>query len=100
MPRFHGENMSRNRVLVHRLTELSSRIGVTPAQLALAWLLHKSRAVHVIPGSKTQRYLEENQRATHIALDDATIRELDELFSPSAVSGERYPRQLLERSNA
>lgn len=99
LPRFSGSNIARNQAIVADLECLSKLHGVTPAQLALSWLLHKSSAVHVIPGSKTVRYLKENQNASLVTLDQTTILELDRLFAPAQIAGERYPSKILEKSN-
>ena len=70
---------------------LSSKLdGVSPAQLALAWLLAKDAYVVPIPGTKRRRYLEENAAAAELSLDAATTERLDALFAPDRVSGERY----------
>jgi aryl-alcohol dehydrogenase-like predicted oxidoreductase len=89
-PRFQGENRKRNLALVERLGLMASEIGCTPAQLALAWLLHQGDDVVPIPGTRRIRYLDENAAAVDIALTDDQRRELDELFPPGAAAGDRY----------
>ena len=90
-PRFSDEALARNRRLVEALSEHATALGATPGQLALAWLLERNDQVVPIPGTKRQRYLEENVAAEALRLDTATISALEALFAPGSVIGERYP---------
>jgi Predicted oxidoreductases (related to aryl-alcohol dehydrogenases) len=63
---------------------------VTPAQLALAWVLHRGADVVPIPGTKKRRYVEENVAAAEIALNDEELARLDEALPPGATAGARY----------
>ena len=63
---------------------------MTPAQLALAWVLHRGPDVVPIPGTKRRRYLEENVAAAEISLNDEELGRLDEALPPGATAGERY----------
>jgi len=89
-PRFQGENFTRNLAIVDQVGELAEAKGVTPAQLALAWVHHQGEDVVPIPGTKRRRYLEENVAATEIELSQDDLRRLDEAASPDAVAGDRY----------
>jgi aryl-alcohol dehydrogenase-like predicted oxidoreductase len=91
-PRFSDENLARNLERVGRLRDLAAELGCTPVQLALAWLLCQGDDVVPIPGTKRVKYLEENVGAADVArrFGDRIVRELDELFPPGAVAGERY----------
>jgi aryl-alcohol dehydrogenase-like predicted oxidoreductase len=91
-PRFAGENLERNLQRVGRLRDLASELGCTPVQLALAWLLCQGDDVVPIPGTKRVKYLEENVGAADVArrFGDRIVRELEALFPPGAVAGERY----------
>ena len=89
-PRFQPGNRERNLGLVERLREMANEIGCTPAQLALAWLLHQGDDVVPIPGTRRIRYLDENAAAVDIALTDEQLHELEELFPPGAAAGDRY----------
>jgi aryl-alcohol dehydrogenase-like predicted oxidoreductase len=89
-PRFMGENRERNLRLVERLREIADGRGRTPAQLALAWLLHQGEDVAPIPGTRRVERIEENAAAAEIELTDDQLRELDELFPPGATAGDRY----------
>jgi len=89
-PRFQDENLARNLELLARLEEIAIAKGVSAAQLALAWVLHRGTDVVPIPGTKRRGYLEENVAAAAIALDDAELARLDEALPPGATSGARY----------
>jgi aryl-alcohol dehydrogenase-like predicted oxidoreductase len=90
-PRFQGENFQRNLDLVARVEELAAEKGVTPGQLALAWVLAQGDDVVPIPGTKRVRYLEENAAAADVELSEDDLRRLDEAFPPGAAEGDRYP---------
>jgi aryl-alcohol dehydrogenase-like predicted oxidoreductase len=90
-PRFQGENFQRNLDLVARVEELAAEQGVTPGQLALAWVLAQGDDVVPIPGTKRVRYVEENAAAAEVELTDDDLRRLDEAFPPGAAQGDRYP---------
>src|SRR6202045_3387642 len=77
MPRFAGENFDKNQALVLRVGAIAQRKGVTPAQLALAWVLAKGQDLIPIPGTKRVKYLEENAAAVDIRLSLADIAELE-----------------------
>jgi aryl-alcohol dehydrogenase-like predicted oxidoreductase len=89
-PRFQGENRERNLERVRRATEIAAEVGCSPAQLALAWLLHQGEDVVPIPGTRRVERLEENAAAAEIELTDDQLRALDEAFPPGATAGERY----------
>ena len=90
MPRFQGENLARNLGLVEALGELAAARGCTLGQLALAWLLAQGDDVAPIPGTKRTKYLEENAAAEAVELDERDLAELDALFAPGVVAGDRY----------
>lgn len=99
-PRLQGENFEANLRATGFLRELADRKGVTPAQLALAWLLHRGPDIVPIPGTKRRKYLEENLGAARVTLDAEEMRALDAALPPGATSGERYGQAglgLLER---
>ena len=89
-PRFKDENLERNLKLLRYLEEIAQEKGVTPAQLALAWLLHRGPDVVPIPGTKKRHYVEENVAAAEIALNDEELARLDEALPPGATAGARY----------
>jgi aryl-alcohol dehydrogenase-like predicted oxidoreductase len=89
-PRFQGENFNRNLGLVQRVNELAAEKGVTPAQLALAWVLHRGNDIVPIPGTKRVRYLEENVAAGSVRLTQGEIESIEAAFPKGATVGERY----------
>ncbi|MGH7643350.1 MAG: aldo/keto reductase [Candidatus Dormibacteria bacterium] len=89
-PRFMGENREPNLKLAARVREIAEGKGATPAQLALAWVLHQGQDIVAIAGTKRVRYLEENVAAAELDLDPETLRELDEALPVGAVQGDRY----------
>jgi len=90
-PRFAEEHLQTNLALVERVREIASDLGVTPGQLALAWLLHQADDVVPIPGTRRRERLEENAAAVDIVLDDEVLRRLAEAAPVGAAGGERYP---------
>src|SRR4029079_36063 len=76
MPRFQGENFDANIRMVEALRGIAKRRGVTPAQLALAWVLAQGDDIVPIPGTKRRKYLEENIAAVDIALSAAELQEI------------------------
>jgi aryl-alcohol dehydrogenase-like predicted oxidoreductase len=86
-PRFLGENLDVNQVIVNRIRQLAAARGVTPAQLALAWVAQQGRDIVPIPGTKRRRYLEENAAAAGLVLTDA---ELTALAEAGTARGDRY----------
>ncbi len=89
-PRFQTDNLRRNLRLVERLRERADALGVTTAQLALAWLLAQGEDIVPIPGSRRAERVEANLRAASYSLDPALVTELSELFTPGVVAGEQY----------
>ncbi|HXM18437.1 MAG TPA: aldo/keto reductase [Candidatus Tumulicola sp.] len=89
-PRYQGANFDANMRAAAAVRELASRKGVTPGQIALAWLLHKGSDVVPIPGTKRRRYLEENVGAAALTLTSEDMAALDAALSPEKVAGPRY----------
>ncbi|HTF51269.1 MAG TPA: aldo/keto reductase, partial [Pseudonocardia sp.] len=94
-PRFQGEHYDQNVKAAEAVRDVAAAKGVTPAQLALAWLLHQGPDVVPIPGTKRRDRLEENLAAADIQLTEA---ELDELKLP--VAGARYGEAMLRAIDA
>jgi aryl-alcohol dehydrogenase-like predicted oxidoreductase len=90
-PRFQGDNFKKNLDLVERIEELARQKGVTPSQLALAWVLHRGQDIVPIPGTKHVQYLEENAGAMKVRLSDEELQRIDELAPKGSAAGERYP---------
>lgn len=94
-PRFQGENFTKNLELVERITAIAERKGVTPGQLALAWVLAQGDDIVPIPGTKRRRYLEENIAAGALAVSESEIAEIAEALPKGAAAGERYPASMM-----
>jgi aryl-alcohol dehydrogenase-like predicted oxidoreductase len=90
LPRLQGTNLERNLERVRRVEEIAAEKGVTPAQLALAWVLSRGGDVVPIPGTKRRGYLEQNAAASEIELTAAELAQLDEAFPPGVTAGDRY----------
>jgi len=89
-PRFQGDNFQKNLDLVHAIRAMADEKEVTPAQLALAWVLKQGDDVVTIPGTKRQRYLEENAASTAIELSDNDMKRLDGIAPLGVAAGLRY----------
>jgi aryl-alcohol dehydrogenase-like predicted oxidoreductase len=89
-PRFHGANFDANMQAAAAVREFAERRGVTPGQLALAWLLHKGQDIVPIPGTKRRRYLEENVGALDVSLSAEDMAFLDAALPPEKIAGLRY----------
>ena len=89
-PRFQGENLTANLALVEPIDAIAAELGVTPGQVALAWVSSRGDDVVPIPGTKRIAYLEENVAAARVSLGDGVLARLDEAFPPGATSGARY----------
>jgi aryl-alcohol dehydrogenase-like predicted oxidoreductase len=94
-PRFQGENFSKNLELVERVTEMAGEKNVTPAQLALAWVLAQGEDIVPIPGTKRRKYLEENVAASEIELNASDLSRLEELAPKGVAAGTRYPQEMM-----
>ena len=94
IPRFQGENFDRNMRRVEAVKALAAKKGMTPGQLALAWLLDRGEDIVPIPGTKRRTYLRENAAAADVVLTAEDRKYLDESLPP--VSGERYSEQAMK----
>lgn len=98
-PRFQAENLQRNLAATERLRELAHRIGCTPAQLSLAWVLGQWQGVLPIPGTKKRRYLEENAAAADLLLSADQLTAVAAAIPEELVQGARYPDAMLGTLN-
>jgi aryl-alcohol dehydrogenase-like predicted oxidoreductase len=89
-PRFEGENFEKNQVLVERVRAIAENRGVTPGQMALAWVLAKGEDLVPIPGTKRRKYLEENAAAADIKLTPGEMTELEAAVPQNEIAGDRY----------
>jgi aryl-alcohol dehydrogenase-like predicted oxidoreductase len=96
-PRFAEGAFERNVALVERVAALAERKRCTPAQLSLAWLLHRGDDIVPIPGTKSRARLEENAAAARISLSPAELASLDDALPPGSAVGGRYPEAMNPR---
>ena len=89
-PRFQGENLARNLAIVDALRRIAARLRVTPAQLALAWVLAQGEDIVPIPGTKRRSYVEENLAAAALELSPAELAQVEAAAPCEAVAGTRY----------
>lgn len=93
VPRFSDENLAANHVLVDTVTAMAAKMKVTPAQLALAWVLARAPWIVPIPGTTKLNRLEENIGAADIALSPADLSAIDEAVAAVPIVGDRYSPQ-------
>ncbi len=94
-PRFQGENFQRNLDVVEKIEEIAREKGVTPAQLAIAWVLAQGDDIVPIPGSKSRKHLEENVAAAEIELTPEELARIDAVAPKGVAAGDRYPNMAL-----
>jgi aryl-alcohol dehydrogenase-like predicted oxidoreductase len=87
-PRFTGENLNANLKLAEKVAQIAEEKGVTPAQLALAWVLRQGEDIVPIPGTKRRTYLEQNAAAVDVELTGEDLGRIEAELPP--VAGERY----------
>ena len=90
-PRMQGENYERNLRFLEGVRELAKSKDLTPAQVAIAWVLHQGADVVPIPGTKRRKYLEENVAAVAARLNEDDLATMESALPPGTTSGERYP---------
>jgi aryl-alcohol dehydrogenase-like predicted oxidoreductase len=90
-PRFQGENFERNLELVESVREIAEEKGITPAQLALAWVLAQGEDIVPIPGTKRRDRLEENVATLDVDLTAEDLDRIESAFPKGATAGARYP---------
>lgn len=99
-PRFQGDNLDANLLLVEALKKLAAEKHCTPGQLAIAWLLHQGENIIPIPGTRRIPYLEENVRAADIVLSAADLAAINLVLPMGAAAGDRYPQASMAQLNA
>lgn len=90
-PRFQGANFQRNLDLLDALTAVADRLGCSPAQLALAWVLGRGEDIVAIPGAETRTQMQDNAGALSVTLGTEDLAEIERSFPKDAVAGDRYP---------
>jgi len=96
VPRFSPENRKANRAMVDLLQKIAQRKRVTPAQVAVAWLLAQKPWIVPIPGTTKLRRLEENLGAVNVALTESDLKQIDEVSSTLKLEGARLPEAALK----
>jgi len=90
LPRFNGEHWENNRQLTEAFTALAKELHITPAQLALAWVLAQGNDMFPIPGTKRRQYLEDNAKAVDVRLSAADLTAIDSVLARYPNTGQRY----------
>ncbi|HUJ26646.1 MAG TPA: aldo/keto reductase [Myxococcales bacterium] len=98
-PRFQGDNFRKNLELVGRVETIAREKGVTPSQLALAWVLSRGKDIVPIPGTKRRKYLEENVTALDVSLTAGDLRRIEAAAPRGATAGDRYAPQGMRTVN-
>jgi aryl-alcohol dehydrogenase-like predicted oxidoreductase len=89
-PRFMGENMRKNSMMLADFKEMAAETGCTPAQLAIAWTLAKGDDIIPIPGTKRLKYLEDNINAANFPLSKEQVERLEKIIDWKNIAGDRY----------
>jgi aryl-alcohol dehydrogenase-like predicted oxidoreductase len=97
VPRFNEENRKANQIVVSKITEFAKQKNVTPAQVALAWVLAQKPWIVPIPGTTKVHRLQENLKAETLTLNSQDLNEIENAFSEIQIQGTRYPQHLQER---
>ncbi len=98
-PRFQGEQFALNLAIADRLRQVAKEKDCTPAQLALAWILHRHQDVIPIPGTSSLSRLEENIRAADLRLSEQDLMRIEYALPKGSVVGERYAPELMKTVN-
>ncbi|MCG9736398.1 aldo/keto reductase [Pseudoalteromonas shioyasakiensis] len=94
-PRLVGDNYDYNMSLAYQFTTYATKIGLTPAQLALVWLLHQGKDIVPLVGMTTPKHLQTNINAVEFKLNDQQLSELNNLIPVDSIKGERYAPALM-----
>ncbi len=94
-PRFAEENLRVNLALLERIERVADRVGASPSQLSLAWVLAQGGDIVPIPGTTKRHHLEENLAAVDLQLAEADLAELTALLEDHEVAGDRYPSHMM-----
>jgi aryl-alcohol dehydrogenase-like predicted oxidoreductase len=94
-PRFADGNLEHNLALLATVEGIAGRVGATPSQVALAWVLAQGDDVVPIPGTTRRRHLDENLAAADVTLSEAELDELRGLLDAFDVAGDRYPAPMM-----
>lgn len=95
-PRLQGDNYEKNLQLLNVIKSMAFELNATPAQIAIAWLLHQGDDIVPIPGCRKIHHLEDNLGALSLTLSDGQLATLSSLTSDIGVAGGRYSKELLK----
>jgi aryl-alcohol dehydrogenase-like predicted oxidoreductase len=98
-PRFQGAAFAKNLALVDKVRELADAKGVTPSQLALAWVMARSPHIVPIPGTRRRKYLEDNAGAVDVSFTNTELAEIDRSFPADLDAGQRYADAMMGALN-
>lgn len=97
VPRFKSESLKKNQKLALYIKSEASEMGITPAQLALAWIMAKKPWIVPIPGTTKISRLQENLSAASVSLAEEQMQKLDAYLASVEIDGDRYPPELAAR---
>ncbi len=98
-PRFQGENLKKNMLIIERLNEIASQKKCTTAQLALAWVLAQGEDIIPIPGTKRRKYLEENIASLDVHLNEEDLQHIEKIIPRDIIHGDRYIEDMAKLTN-
>ncbi|MGH7884846.1 MAG: aldo/keto reductase [Thermodesulfobacteriota bacterium] len=87
-PRYSGDNLKTNRDRFAPFMDLAEKLNITPAQLALAWLLHQGQDIFPIPGTRKTHRIDENAKSLDVKLDDSMLQQINDIAKPGLAEGE------------
>ena len=96
LPRFMGRNLKANNVIVADLNRVAEIAGITPAQLALAWIMNIQPEIIPIPGTRTLQHLDENILAADVVLSTEQLTTITEIILGHVTAGTRYPEEFMK----
>lgn len=97
VPRFTKENLEANQKFIDYIKDLAANKGITPAQLALSWVLAQKPYIAPIPGTRKIERLEENLKSSDVLLTYEEVKEINAEIKKIEISGARYPKELQAR---
>ncbi len=97
VPRFKPENLDENQVLVRLVKDIAEDKDVTPAQIALAWVLAQKPWIAPIPGTTKMQRMEENTDAAEVELTGQELKDLNKALARIKIAGDRYPAEFAKR---
>jgi aryl-alcohol dehydrogenase-like predicted oxidoreductase len=96
LPRFSGDNLTQNMQVVEKLRSLANEKGLTPSELAIAWVLAKSNNIVPVIGARKRTQLEESLGALSVELTSADLSRIEQTIPPDAVAGDRYDQHAMQ----